>query len=103
MDFVCVCGLTRYNLTPGISKGFTDSGHYNREKSTLFETLVIKSSKLVYLEADFALDNLGLEHSTYTKLSASVSDIVYNAWRLYFNLSITSFDSNIRGSPSPLP
>jgi thioester reductase-like protein len=38
------------------------------------------------------------KHSHILKLRASVKVIIHNAWRLDFNLSLSSFEPNVRGT-----
>ncbi|KAH7928011.1 putative aminoadipate reductase [Leucogyrophana mollusca] len=69
--------------------GFEDRG---------FDVALLASKKLSYLEGDAAQEHLGLGTSTYEKLHASTTVIIHNAWRLDFNLSLSSFEPNIRGT-----
>ncbi|KAH7913622.1 putative aminoadipate reductase [Hygrophoropsis aurantiaca] len=69
--------------------GFVDRG---------FDEKLLASDKLFYLEGDTAQENLGLEASIYEKLRASTTVIIHNAWRLDFNLSLSSFEPNVRGT-----
>ncbi|KZP33250.1 putative nonribosomal peptide synthetase [Athelia psychrophila] len=62
------------------------------------DTQLLESGKLVYLEADSALPKLGLSDHLYDELLSSVKIIIHNAWRLDFNLSLASFEPNIRGT-----
>ncbi|KAF7985842.1 hypothetical protein HWV62_526 [Athelia sp. TMB] len=59
-----------------------------------FELELLQSPKLVYLEGDSALPQLGLSDA----LRSSITIVIHNAWRLDFNLSLTSFEPNIRGT-----
>ncbi|KZP33662.1 acetyl-CoA synthetase-like protein [Athelia psychrophila] len=70
----------------------------NAFKDKGLDTQLLESGKLVYLEADSALSKLGLSECSYDKLRASVNIIIHNAWRLDFNLSLASFEPNIRGT-----
>ncbi|KAF7973245.1 hypothetical protein HWV62_15753 [Athelia sp. TMB] len=63
-----------------------------------FELGLLESEKLVYLEGDSALPQLGLSDAVYEQLCSSVNIIIHNAWRLDFNLSLASFEPNIRGT-----
>ncbi|KAG2093538.1 putative aminoadipate reductase [Suillus discolor] len=58
---------------------------------------VLQSDKLVYVETDTSHDNLGLDEELYQKIRTSVTVIIHNAWRLDFNLALSSFDSHVRG------
>ncbi|KZP17473.1 putative aminoadipate reductase [Athelia psychrophila] len=63
-----------------------------------FELQLLESDRLVYLEGDSALPKLGLSEEVYEELRSSVNIIIHNAWRLDFNLSLVSFEPNIRGT-----
>ncbi|KAF8054252.1 putative aminoadipate reductase [Lyophyllum atratum] len=59
---------------------------------------LLGSERLVFVEGDAALPGLGLQEEIYDEIRNSVSVIIHNAWRLDFNLSLPSFESNIRGT-----
>ncbi|KAH7912703.1 putative nonribosomal peptide synthetase [Hygrophoropsis aurantiaca] len=59
---------------------------------------LLDSKKLVYLEGDAAQERCGLDANVYEQIRQSVTVVIHNAWRLDFNLSITSFEPNIRGT-----
>ncbi|KZP04710.1 NAD(P)-binding protein, partial [Athelia psychrophila] len=63
-----------------------------------FELGLLESDRLVYLEGDSALPKLGLSGAGYEELRLSVNVIIHNAWRLDFNLSLVSFEPNVRGT-----
>ncbi|KZP21530.1 hypothetical protein FIBSPDRAFT_1044071 [Athelia psychrophila] len=63
-----------------------------------FELGLLESDRLVYLEGDNALPKLGLSGAVYEELCSSVNVIIHNAWRLDFNLSLVSFEPNVRGT-----
>ncbi|KZP19768.1 NAD(P)-binding protein [Athelia psychrophila] len=63
-----------------------------------FDTMLLESEKLVYVEGDAALPNLGLSSELYEQIRSSVTIIIHNAWRLDFNLSLGSFEPNIHGT-----
>ncbi|KAF4612669.1 hypothetical protein D9613_011881 [Agrocybe pediades] len=58
---------------------------------------VLGSEKLQLLEVDLTLPNFGLIKDVYDKLSSSVTHIIHNAWPVDFNLSLTSFETSIKG------
>ncbi|KAF8971819.1 acetyl-CoA synthetase-like protein [Flammula alnicola] len=72
--------------------------HLKRFRDKGLDEELLKSPKLVYLESDYSENNLGLLQSVYAQLSESVNVIIHIAWRLDFNLSLASFESNIRGT-----
>ncbi|KAG1821117.1 acetyl-CoA synthetase-like protein [Suillus subaureus] len=58
---------------------------------------LLQSDKLVYVETDTSDDRLGLDKELYQKICTSVTVIIHNAWRLDFNLALSSFDPHVRG------
>ncbi|KAF8956587.1 acetyl-CoA synthetase-like protein [Flammula alnicola] len=70
---------------------FTDKG--------LDVSLLERSSgRLVFLEGEASHRNLGLKDAIYDELRSSVTTIIHNAWRLDFNLSLSSFEPNVQGT-----
>ncbi|KAF8974256.1 hypothetical protein BDZ97DRAFT_6416 [Flammula alnicola] len=41
--------------------------------------------------------NLGLADAIYNEVRGSVTTVIHNAWRLDFNLSLSSFEPNVQG------
>ncbi|EPQ52234.1 acetyl-CoA synthetase-like protein [Gloeophyllum trabeum ATCC 11539] len=60
-------------------------------------TSLLTSSKLFLVEGEDAEDGLGLSNSLYEELRATCTHIIHNAWRLDFNLTVASFEPNIKG------
>jgi hypothetical protein len=76
---------------------------------------LLASPKLVYLEGEASKDWLGLRQELYdevrgyfttltlgadvpcAQIRKNVTTIIHNAWRLDFNLSLLSFEPNVRG------
>lgn len=75
----------------------------------------LATEKLVLVEGDTSEERLGLDEATYEEVSTypairrteliivqqirnSVTVIVHGAWRLDFNLTLASFEGNIRGT-----
>ncbi|KAG2133352.1 putative aminoadipate reductase [Suillus clintonianus] len=59
---------------------------------------LLQSEKLLYIETDTASHDLGLEKELYQKICTSVTVIIHSAWRLDFNLALSSFEPNVRGT-----
>ncbi|KAF8547028.1 acetyl-CoA synthetase-like protein, partial [Imleria badia] len=59
---------------------------------------LLKSDKLVYVEADASQDKCGLSPALYEKIRDTVTMIIHNAWRLDFNLSLASFEPNVKAT-----
>ncbi|KAJ3851387.1 putative aminoadipate reductase [Lentinula lateritia] len=58
---------------------------------------LLSSDKLLLLEGDTSQPMLGLSTEIYEKLRNSLTHIIHNAWRLDFNLSLFSFEPQVRG------
>ncbi|KAL0578153.1 hypothetical protein V5O48_003858 [Marasmius crinis-equi] len=58
---------------------------------------MIKSGKLTLLEVDYSQDSLGLEAAVLTSIHDNVTHIIDVAWRVDFNLEISSFQTNLKG------
>ncbi|KAG2364532.1 putative aminoadipate reductase [Suillus spraguei] len=69
----------------------------NAFKDRGLDFTLLHSDKLVYIETDTSDDQLGLDKELYQKIRSSVTIIIHNAWRLDFNLALSSFDSYVRG------
>ena len=79
------------------------TGSIQHRQRTAFEdrgldTALLESTKLIYLEGDAAQPNLSLDDRTYAEIRDSVTVIIHNAWRLDFNLTLSSFEPNVRGT-----
>ncbi|KZT21262.1 acetyl-CoA synthetase-like protein [Neolentinus lepideus HHB14362 ss-1] len=58
---------------------------------------LLDSSKLVLVEGEESKTKLGLDSALYEELRTTCTQIIHNAWRLDFNLAVSSFESNIEG------
>ncbi|KAF8655498.1 hypothetical protein AX16_003028 [Volvariella volvacea WC 439] len=72
--------------------------HEKRFQDHGLDLRLLNNEKVVYLEGDASQDYLGLGSVLYEELRNSVNVIVHNAWRLDFNLGLSSYQSNIRGT-----
>ncbi|RDB20739.1 Non-canonical non-ribosomal peptide synthetase FUB8 [Hypsizygus marmoreus] len=59
---------------------------------------LLGSEKLVFVEGDIAVPGFGLVTKLYNEIRDSISVVIHNAWRLDFNLSLASFEPNVRGT-----
>ncbi|KAG9308660.1 putative aminoadipate reductase [Chiua virens] len=59
---------------------------------------LLDSEKLIYVQGDAAQAHLGLDDQTYGEIRDAVTAIVHNAWRLDFNLALSSFEPHVRGT-----
>ncbi|KDQ07667.1 hypothetical protein BOTBODRAFT_166803 [Botryobasidium botryosum FD-172 SS1] len=74
---------------------------------------IIDLPKVMFVEGDTAVPGLGLSKELYFEIRDSVTFIIHNAWRLDFNLTLSSFEPLIHGvrnladlalaSPHPAP
>ncbi|THH28009.1 hypothetical protein EUX98_g6169 [Antrodiella citrinella] len=74
----------------------------NRQKERIrewgFDEELVRSDKIGFLEADMDERNLGLTDAIYEQIRTTVTHIIHNAYRVNFNLSLASFDSNVRAA-----
>ncbi|KAI9463499.1 male sterility protein-domain-containing protein, partial [Boletus coccyginus] len=59
---------------------------------------LLNSGKLMYVEADASRENCGLSPELYEDIRDSVTIIIHGAWSLDFNLSLVSFEPNIKAT-----
>ncbi|KAG6837399.1 putative NRPS-like protein biosynthetic cluster [Arthromyces matolae] len=59
---------------------------------------ILESSKVVFIEADTSQYNLDLPSDCYEKLRTQVTCIIHNAWRVDFNVTISSMEPLIAGT-----
>ncbi|KAJ3776028.1 putative aminoadipate reductase [Lentinula raphanica] len=71
--------------------------HQERFQDKGLDEKLLNSDKLVHLEADIWQPGLGLSNDIYEKLLNNLTHVIHNAWRLDFNLSLSSFEPQIRG------
>ncbi|KAG5723894.1 Linear gramicidin synthase subunit D [Termitomyces sp. T112] len=72
--------------------------HSEKFEEVGLDVALLKSHKLVFISGDAAEPNLGLHQDLYNLLRQTVNIVVHNAWRLNFNLSLASFEPNIKGT-----
>ncbi|KAG6878054.1 putative NRPS-like protein biosynthetic cluster [Termitomyces sp. T159_Od127] len=72
--------------------------HVERFVGKALNVQLLGSDRLVFVEGDTTMPRFGLSDELYNKIRDSVNVIIHNAWRLDFNLSLTSFEPNIRGT-----
>ncbi|THH28493.1 hypothetical protein EUX98_g5705 [Antrodiella citrinella] len=59
---------------------------------------LLQSEKLVALVGILSQHSLGLNDDNLPEIRSSVTHIIHNAWKLDFNLSVSSFQSHIAGT-----
>ncbi|CCM01516.1 uncharacterized protein FIBRA_03572 [Fibroporia radiculosa] len=58
---------------------------------------LLRGEKFVYVEGDMGLPGLGIDPSLFVKIRNTATHIIHNAWRVDFNLALSSFENNIQG------
>ncbi|KAF8968163.1 hypothetical protein BDZ97DRAFT_1655638 [Flammula alnicola] len=58
---------------------------------------IFESGRVVLLEGRLEEKGWGLDDAVYKEIRHSVTHIIHNAWPVDFNLSLTSFEPNIKG------
>ncbi|THV08176.1 acetyl-CoA synthetase-like protein [Dendrothele bispora CBS 962.96] len=58
---------------------------------------LVENSKLVLLEAHLSEERFGLEENVFEGMKEELTHIIANAWRVDFNLGLTSFESDVKG------
>ncbi|KAF9020020.1 acetyl-CoA synthetase-like protein [Hymenopellis radicata] len=77
------------------------SSSFNRQRQAFvtrgLDESILYSPKLILLGGDVMQPELGLQSNAYNHLLNSVTHIVHAAWRVNMNLSLSSFETNIKG------
>ncbi|KAF8953018.1 putative aminoadipate reductase [Flammula alnicola] len=89
-----VYGLNR----PSSSSVSLEERHLERFRDKGLDESLLKSSKFIALESALSQWDLNLPPSLYDTVRTTVDIIIHTAWRLDFNLSLSSFESSIRGT-----
>ncbi|KAF7798250.1 hypothetical protein EIP86_009467 [Pleurotus ostreatoroseus] len=79
------------------SKSATDR-HLSSFEDRELPTELLSGHKYVSLEGDLNLPSFGLSDNIYKEITSSVTHIVHNAWRVDFNLGLSSFENQIAGT-----
>ncbi|VDB85408.1 unnamed protein product [Peniophora sp. CBMAI 1063] len=58
---------------------------------------LLESGKITLLASDYAADRLGLDADTYAEIQGQLTTIIHNAWRVDFNVVLSSFEPLIMG------
>ncbi|KAF5541105.1 nonribosomal peptide synthetase [Fusarium mexicanum] len=86
------------NVKKIIALNRSDDGGVSRQPSiNEFRGLTTDFSKVEFLHADLSLPDLGLGKSKYDSLLADVDRVIHNAWPVNFKLTMSSFESHVRG------
>ncbi|KAJ6611594.1 acetyl-CoA synthetase-like protein [Mycena sp. CBHHK59/15] len=92
---VKIYALNRPSGSPGRSLAERHTEIFN-EKG--LDTSLITSPKVVFVEGQTHLSNLGLTPELYKEIANSVTLIIHNAWTLDFNMALSSFEPHIIGT-----
>ncbi|PCH42382.1 acetyl-CoA synthetase-like protein [Wolfiporia cocos MD-104 SS10] len=73
----------------------------DRQRSALIqrglEASIVDGGKIVLVEGDLTSSNFGMSSATYEEMQRSTTHIIHNAWRVDFNVSLSSFEDSIKG------
>ncbi|KZO93855.1 thioester reductase [Calocera viscosa TUFC12733] len=61
-------------------------------------TQVLDAPKLSLIEGDTTKPDLGLKEELLDEIKSSLTAVIHNAWRLDFNLALSSFQSHVKGT-----
>ncbi|CEI67696.1 hypothetical protein FVEN_g9515 [Fusarium venenatum] len=91
-----LCRIPTINKVIALNR--TDDGGASRQPSiNKSRGLTQNLSKVEFIHADLSLPDLGQGQAKYDNLLARVDRIIHNAWPVNFNISVSSFESSIRG------
>ncbi|KAF8488261.1 acetyl-CoA synthetase-like protein [Gautieria morchelliformis] len=90
-----IFALNRPSTSPGI-------GLYERQREAFLscglDPMLLSSPKLQLLEMTTGRPYLGLQKCVFAQIQDSITGIIHNAWRVDFNLSLSSFEPLIKGT-----
>ncbi|KAG5640044.1 hypothetical protein DXG03_001555, partial [Asterophora parasitica] len=86
-----------YALNRRSSQGSASERVHAQFAAKGLDVAALKSEKLVFIEGDTTLPDLGLGHSLYAEISASISMIIHNAWTINLQQDLPFFVPNIVG------
>ncbi|KIK64020.1 hypothetical protein GYMLUDRAFT_40242 [Collybiopsis luxurians FD-317 M1] len=86
-----------YTINRPSTKISTLDRHKERFQDKELDIDLLSSKKLTLLEGDTSQPHLGLSDEDYNELQRNITVIIHNAWRLDFNLGLSSFEPQIRG------
>ncbi|PPQ80241.1 hypothetical protein CVT25_003501 [Psilocybe cyanescens] len=72
--------------------------HVERFEDRAFDSGLLSSDKLVFVEGDITQKNVGLEKDLYQELLDNVNVIIHAAWKVDFNMQLASFEPMVRGT-----
>ncbi|KAF7343921.1 General substrate transporter [Mycena venus] len=93
-----------YALNRPSTSGYTTEGSSFVQRHTAtfrnrgLDPALLNSPKLHFVQCETEKKCLGLSTIAYDEIRNSVTLIIHNAWKLDFNLSLTSFESHIFGT-----
>ncbi|KAG6902731.1 hypothetical protein C0995_012395 [Termitomyces sp. Mi166 len=87
-----------YNRPPKTGTKTLLQRHSEKFEEIGLNVELLKSEKLVLISGDAAEPSLGLDQDLYSLLRQTVNILIHNAWRVEFNLSLASFEPNVKGT-----
>ncbi|KAM0209141.1 hypothetical protein ACHAQD_011306 [Fusarium lateritium] len=91
-----LCQLPSVNKVIALNRD-KDGGFSRQHSVNESRGLTQDLSKVEFLYADLSLPDMNLGKDKYDSLLASVDRVIHNAWPVNFNISVSSFESSIRG------
>ncbi|KAJ4476520.1 hypothetical protein C8R41DRAFT_845764 [Lentinula lateritia] len=68
-----------------------------KDKALGQQAEAINSGRVVLIDSDITANGLGVNSQLYQKIADSVTHVIHSAWRVDFNLGLSSFASQIKG------
>ncbi|KIK55529.1 hypothetical protein GYMLUDRAFT_837603 [Collybiopsis luxurians FD-317 M1] len=87
-----------YTLNRSSSRISIQQRHLERFEDKGLDINLLKSDRLIHLEGESSQSRLGLAGDVFNKLRNTLTVVIHNAWRLDFNLSLSSFEPHVRGT-----
>ena len=69
---------------------------YQWEEQIRTQDFTVPNKALIFMQVNFAADSMGLPPSDYQDLVDNCDAIIHNAWTVNFNLSLASFQDNLK-------
>ncbi|KAH8110877.1 acetyl-CoA synthetase-like protein [Phellopilus nigrolimitatus] len=70
--------------------------HVNAFERENLDVRLLDDANVRFLEGDASHPDFAIDPKQFVEMQSSVTHIIHNAWRVNFNVAVTSFESNIR-------
>ncbi|RDA93925.1 hypothetical protein CP533_4548 [Ophiocordyceps camponoti-saundersi (nom. inval.)] len=91
-----LCSSPRVKKVWAMNRG-ADGGRSRQAGVSSDRGLATDFSKVKFVGVDVSKPSLGMEEEEYRQLLSEVDRVIHNAWSVNFNLSVGSFEPQIRG------